>query len=585
MHTHRRRSGSRLAAVALMGLTACAPLFGPGEGESTRFDRPGAPPEFDVLVGQDLELQGRVDEAFGAYLRAHEKDPDSAYLLRKLAEMSARRGRLEAAVEYAQQALALDPHATELRLFVGTLHRFRRDPAAADVVLRGPAGDPLSEDAALLLYNIHLESGHLVEARSVAEWLVDDQPDSLGAVFALAQVHQRSGDAVAAEAVLREALERDVDELAVYHQIAALHRDQQDRVAEIEIYRELLARYPDHRQTLSRLAEALDEQGETDEAVLILERLEREHGDRMASMRLGYYDLRDSRYDSAAERFQRVLEGDPRQHEITYLLGVVHRRQGRNEEAIAVLERIPPGHNRFVDARTQIAGILERSGRYQEALAQVLEAREHQSARPLDLYLASLQAKAGDFDGALAFLQALLGESPDDPEVLYNLGVLYGEAGQPEQALVYMQQVLEHNPDHAGALNYIGYTWAEQGERLDEAERLVERALEVRPDDGFITDSLGWIYYMRARPLIEGGDLSAGRAFLERSIRELQRAAELTGGDPVISEHLGDAYLLMEDKRRALESYEAALELQPRETEQPELRGKTESLRRELEAE
>ena len=67
-----------------------------------------------------------------------------------------------------------------------------------------------------------------------------------------------------------------------------------------------------------------------------------------------------------------------------------------------------------------------------------------------------------------------------------------------------------------------------------------------------------------------------------RSLLELHKAAEMTGGDPVISAHLGDVYLLLEDKQRALENYEEALALEPRQHEQPDLLGKTESLRREL---
>ena len=145
-----------------------------------------------------------------------------------------------------------------------------------------------------------------------------------------------------------------------------------------------------------------------------------------------------------------------------------------------------------------------------------------------------------------------------------------------------MQKVLELAPEHAGALNYIGYTWAEQGLRLDEAEAFIVRALQTRPEDGYITDSLGWVYYLRARPLIARGEVAEGRVLLERSIRELERADELTGGDPVISEHLGDAYFLLNQKKRALELYEEALGMEPRESEQPELRGKTERLRREL---
>jgi tetratricopeptide (TPR) repeat protein len=566
----------------LLALSGCSTLIEPRAGGSPRIVRPEAPAEYDYLVGRDLELDGRLEEAFEAYARAHDKDPGSAFLLRKLAETAARSTRLQEALDYGEQALRLQPDDADLRLFLGSLYRFRKHPQGAERVLRDASGDPVSLDAGLMLYNIYNENGQLAQSRAIADWMVSNHPESLQAVLTLAHAHQRAGDPDAAEAVLRDAMERGLDALALSHRIAALRRERGDREGEIALYRELRRDYPSDRETLARLAEALDSQERSEEAREILEILESEHGDLLAMVRLGYLHLREGRYPEAAELFERVLAADPRQHEVAYLLGVVRRRLDQEDEAIAAFRRIPSSHNRYVDARTQIAGILEERGDFAGALEQVELAREHQTARPLDLYTASLRAKTGDFAGAVAFLESLLEESPDDPEVFYNLGVIHGETQRQQEAIGYMQRVLELNPDHAGALNYIGYSWAEQGMRLDEAEALIVRALEIRPDDGYITDSLGWVYYMRARPLMERGHSSEGRALLERSIAELEKAAELTGGDPVISEHLGDAYLLLEDKQRALELYEEALQLGPREQEQPELRGKTESLRREL---
>ena len=104
-------------------------------------DRRGA---VAYLVGQEFEMEGRVEEAHAAYRRAYQKDPYSAFLLRKLSETSSRLNRLDDAVRYAERALALEPEDQDLRLYLGTLHRFRRDAAAADQVLRDPAGDPIS---------------------------------------------------------------------------------------------------------------------------------------------------------------------------------------------------------------------------------------------------------------------------------------------------------------------------------------------------------------------------------------------------------------------------------------------------------
>jgi tetratricopeptide (TPR) repeat protein len=146
-----------------------------------------------------------------------------------------------------------------------------------------------------------------------------------------------------------------------------------------------------------------------------------------------------------------------------------------------------------------------------------------------------------------------------------------------------MERAIDKNPNNASALNYVGYTWAERGDNLDQAEDYIVRALDLRPDDGFIIDSLGWVYYMRARPLIDTGRNEEAKKYLDRALTELLRAQELTGGDPVVSEHLGDAYLLLDQKKRALQRYQEAVDLTPREGEQPDLLDKLEALRREIE--
>jgi tetratricopeptide (TPR) repeat protein len=94
-------------------------------------------------------------------------------------------------------------------------------------------------------------------------------------------------------------------------------------------------------------------------------------------------------------------------------------------------------------------------------------------------------------------------------------------------------------------LNYLGYTYAEQGERLDEAEKLIRRALAIEPDDGFYIDSLGWVYYMRGN--------------YPQAVEELERAIEHAGDDPTVTEHLGDAYEKSGKTRDAIRVYQEAL--------------------------
>jgi tetratricopeptide (TPR) repeat protein len=128
-----------------------------------------------------------------------------------------------------------------------------------------------------------------------------------------------------------------------------------------------------------------------------------------------------------------------------------------------------------------------------------------------------------------------------------------------------MHRVLEIDKDHSGALNYVGYTWADQGRRLDEAEVMIRRAIELRPDDGFITDSLGWVHYQRGLKLLAAGRVDPARRSFAEAITQLERALELLErDDPVITWHLGDAYRSVSRFDEALAAYRRALDLEPR---------------------
>jgi tetratricopeptide (TPR) repeat protein len=583
-----RRLGLAALALAASLSLACAQLPHPkwptiwGAAPALA-DQPGSPPEYDFLVARQFELDGQIDEALAAYQRALAKDPDSPFLHRATAELLARNGRVEDALPYAERAQQLEPADEDLRLFLGTLYRIRKDTTAAERTLRNDDGTPLGPDAALLLYGLYSDTDRLDAALEVAKWMVRTDPKNLRSHFALARAYERMERPADAERALRAGLAHNPGSLAVYAGLARGRRQRGDRAGEVEIYREVLRRRPNHHATLVALGDALIDMQRLDEARRTLEIVEKKHPDDLRSIvRLGYLDLEQKRFPAAEARFKRVLASNPEQAEVHYFLGTARRQANNLDGAIEEYERVPADHERYLDARLQLAGIYERRHDYARALSEAEAVRQRFPSRQIDLYVASLRAKTGDFDGAVAFLQTLLAAAPGDEEVLYNLGVLHGEASRQDDALRYMEQVLAKNSEHAGALNYVGYTLAERGQDLDKAERMIRAALAQRPDDGYVVDSLGWVYYVRARQLLQAGQTAAGHAALDRSVKELERAAVLTGGDPVISEHLGDAHLLRSDRKRALRHYEDAASRDPRQAEQSHLLEKVERLRKEL---
>jgi tetratricopeptide (TPR) repeat protein len=579
-----RQSVPALLATAVLGCAGLGvPARAPAPEASGPVARPDAPPDYDVLVAQQLALDGEPEEALAAWRRAAAKDDQSAYLQRKLAALLAQQGLLDESLEHAKRALELAPEDEAARLFLAQLHRVRREPEQAEALLVDADGKPRSPDAADQLYRIRLESGRFEPALEVARWLTAHEPDEMRGHFALANIYQQMGRHQDAERSLRDALALDPGNLRIYAALARLLHDRGENQREIALYREILEQHPHHHATLVALGQAQMSVDDLDGAIATFEQVLAHHPDDVESVKnLGYLRFEARDFKGAEELFERAVESSPGEYEAAFFLGVVRRRIGAGDAALEAFERIPPDHAHFAEARTQIATIYERRGQYDRALVEVERAAKLDPSRDLDLYAVTLRAKAGDVDGAVDRIETLLVESPDDDELLFNLGVVYGEAKRTDDAIASMQRALARNPDNANALNYIGYTWAERGEHLDEAEKMIHRAIELRPDDGFIVDSLGWVYYMRAQPLVHSGRSREARRYLERALRELERADHLTGGDPVISEHLGDTYLQLDQKKRALQRFEEALSLEPREGEQPQLLQKFENLRQEL---
>jgi tetratricopeptide (TPR) repeat protein len=587
---HSLRVCASLCALALLG-SGCATVA-PG-GSEVRPDLPDlrgavraeATPEYDVLVGEMAARDGDFRAAREAFERAVAKDPESGYLHFRLAWLAAQTDDMSAALRSAERGLEFEPENQQGRLFLGRLYRIRGDLDEMEGVLRDGDGRPISSTAALLLYQVYLESD-LEKALAVSQALLEDEPENLGAYMAVATANERLKRFDESEAVLRRALAHHPNRFVLYSRLARMRRANGDREGEIAIYLEVLEEYPGHYGTLVSKGEAQIAVKDIEGAITTYAEVNALYPDDLQVIRrLASLEFSSGHYESASNRLRKALARHPEHYEFAYSLGQVLRGLGKNEEALSTYRTVPKTHPLYVESRMQIAVILEESDRLDEALVEVERLRLLRPDRGLDFHAASLRAKVGDFDGGVALLEGLLKESPHDDEVLYQLGVLYGVNNNVDEALSYMLRVLEQNPNNAQALNYIGYTWAERGENLDEAERFITEAIALSPRDGYIADSLAWVYYMRARPLMESAQRDEGLRLLELARRQLVLAAELTGGDPVVSEHLGDVYLLMDQPRQALEHYQEALELEPREDEQPDLLDKLDRLQHELSVE
>jgi tetratricopeptide (TPR) repeat protein len=227
---------------------------------------------------------------------------------------------------------------------------------------------------------------------------------------------------------------------------------------------------------------------------------------------------------------------------------------GRVDDAMAQLRKVAHESAQYAKAQEQIGRLLRDSGRYREAIdligkAILSIASDQDSWDSLNDLLAMTHERAGDRAQAIKVLESALSRRPRSESLSFSLAQAYLRDGQWERAVQTAEGVLKREPESVQALNFIGFLFADRGVRLPEAKTLLERAVRLRPTDGAVIDSLGWLY------------LKLGR--LDDAAQLLERADRLTPEDPEILEHLGAVYAKKADRGRALEAFKRALKYKP----------------------
>ena len=262
-------------------------------------------------------------------------------------------------------------------------------------------------------------------------------------------------------------------------------------------------------------------------------------------------------------RFATVL--DPDYDKARMWTGEILSYNRRDEEALAMFRSVKESSPYWVSAKRAESLFFSARERDEEALA-VLK-RLH-AAKPSFVTRSALGRAyliKESYDKALPYYNDLVAsmseeELSQDPSNLFLRGVAYTETKNWDAAKTDFQRVLSYDPDHSDALNYLGYTWVDRGENLTEAFEMIRRALELEPNSGPITDSLGWAHYKLGQ--------------YEEAKTLLEDAVALDPDSATIIDHLGDVYYKLGRKREAAYQWERALQYDPTDKERGEIKAK-----------
>ncbi len=277
---------------------------------------------------------------------------------------------------------------------------------------------------------------------------------------------------------------------------------------------------------------------------------------------------RDRSRDVARIHAHLALHLNPELDTALILLGEINDGQQRWQRAIDLYRRVPQNSAFKWESRVRIADNLHRLNKVDEALALL---RDMASERPtnIDAVVTIGDIQRGEKryeEAAEAYSEALSRISELHAHhwvLLYSRGIAYERSDQWDKAEPDFLKALDLKPNQPLVLNYLGYSWIELKRNLDQARAMIEKAVEQRPNDGFIVDSLGWALYRIGE--------------YEEAVKHLQRAVKLRPEDPILNDHLGDAYWQVGRHTEARFQWNHALEFDPDEDVTQKIQNKIKS--------
>lgn len=234
-------------------------------------------------------------------------------------------------------------------------------------------------------------------------------------------------------------------------------------------------------------------------------------------------------HDLAVEVLNKVPSNDPQFYSAEISRATALQASGRVDAGIEVLRGLTKSHPNIPTVFTSLGDALRRESRFAEAT----EA----------------------YDAAIAMLPV---PQPSHWFLYYARGITLEREGEWDPAERDFRFALELSPDQPLVLNYLGYGLVEKRMKLDEAQKMIETAVEKQPNDGYITDSLGWVLYRVGK--------------YDEAVPHLERAVELMPVDPIINDHLGDAYWKVGRSLEAEFQWNRALSFKPEEAEAERIR-------------
>ncbi len=562
------RSYRKAAFTALVCALTLAPATAHSEtnAQAPAFGTPSELPRTlsgSYLSGRLAGMERDFGHAAAFFEESLSADPANTMLLERTFLLKLANGDIEKAHVYASELRNVGLENFMAHLVLGGQDLLDGNYDAADAALSSARNGPLAQLSvgiarAWALYGAGKvdDAVSAIDSLSGPEWFEVFKATHKAHLLFAAGRNQDAFDAIALAYEIDQGAIRVVD---AYARILAANGRQKEAIEALDRYDDQFRGHP-----------KLDRTRETLESGAVIPPMVTDPAEGMSEILYGLGAVigRDGGEELSTSYLQLALHLDPDAEFAAIALGNVFERIDQPDRAIEALMMVPDDSALKREAEIQV-------GINYNALENLEEARNHLGALieqdPSDLEaiiaLGNILRSHEIYDEAETIytggIETIDTFEPRHWLLLYFRGIALERLGKWDQAEADFRKALELNENQPLVLNYLGYSLVDQGLKLDEALNMIKTAVELRPTDGYIVDSLGWVYYRLGR--------------YEEAVKELERAIELRPADPVINDHLGDAYWMVGRRNEARFQWNHARDLGPEEKELPKILDKIEN--------